>query len=430
MIEYTIYVVLRYLEIDRLQMKIPETSSSDWFIDVQWAHDTTANNLLYLIGRLKTADTTQILSKKIQIKLNESTKTIEKGEIITLSDQSKEDIMPIIAQTQVSLEKLKETIPPPSRTGPTLDTNIPTGKIEKHECEGDSSIRMTQGKQSSVEVSQKLSTNANTLMNTVTITDIIISKKSIVLPEILTHKRSAPADKPITITEAHIQYQWHSGKWLDCENNTQMLVSTSQDGRQKVVTRMLDIEPDKLALISIQGTIQIKGNPSRNRVNSFRAHKSLPQPLKLKIIVTDSQSKTCSLIVEQMNPPLQLITSESFLKDKKDDVNKLIAFVYADDCEYEERLYLALYITKDKRLNIGDKSTTAYMDKSQMRTMQLKAKKSGKIEELIDYISNSNRKATALFDPETYLLYAIRIELTTTTSKTVETVLLPLDEIQ
>jgi hypothetical protein len=333
-------------------------------------------------------------------------------------------------QTQVSLEKLKKTIPPPSRTGPVLDNNIPTAKIEKHECEGDSSIRMTQGKQSSVEVSQELSTSTNTLLNSVAITDIIISKKSIVLPEILTHKRSAPADKPITITEAHIQYQWHSGKWLDCENNTQILVSTSQDGRQKVVTRMLDIEPDKLVLVTIQGTIQIQGNPSINYINSIRAHKSLPQPLKLKIIVTDSQSKTCSLIVEQINAPFQLITSESFLKDKQKDVDKLIAFIYADDCEYEERLYLAVYITKDKRLNIGDKSTTAYMDKSQMHTMQLKAKKSGKIEELIDYISNSNRKATALFDPETYLLYAIRIELTTTTSKTVETVLLPLDEIQ
>jgi hypothetical protein len=62
--------------------------------------------------------------------------------------------------------------------------------------------------------------------------------------------------------------------------------------------------------------------------------------------------------------------------------------------------------------------------------MQFNAKKSGKTEELIDFISNSETKATSLFDPETFLFYAGRIDLTTTTSKTVETVLVPLEEIK
>ncbi len=80
-------------------------------------------------------------------------------------------------------------------------------------------------------------------------------------------------------------------------------------------------------------------------------------------------------------------------------MNELIAFVYADDCEYDERIYTAVYIDKDhNRLVIGDRGRCAYMDKAQIRTVQFNAKKQGKTEEPIEFIETSDKKAISLFD--------------------------------
>jgi hypothetical protein len=413
-------------------MKIPGTSSSEWFISAQWVHDSISSSTLFLIGSLKTGDSTDIQSEKLRINLNESTKIIEKGEVTSLSTHSKEDASQIAAQTQSRLEELKKKVPPPIRTGPVLDTNVSSAKVEKHECEGDSSIRIIQGKDSSVEIEQEMSAHNGSFRNFVTVNDIIISKKPVGLPQLLGQKpKAAAVEKPVAIAHVAVQYQWHDGKWLDCQDAKIAIASTEQDGRRKIVTSILNIEPDKLMLVSIHAAIRTKGNPNRDGFTRSRAHRSLPQPLKLKIIFTDNQSKTCSLIVEQINGPLEIMTKETFLKNQEDDVNELIAFVYADDCEYDERIYTAVSIDKDhNRLVVGDRERYAYMDKAQIRTAQFNAKKQGKTEEPIEFITTSEKKATSLFDPETFLLYAIRIELTTTTSKTVETVLLPLNAIK
>jgi hypothetical protein len=304
------------------------------------------------------------------------------------------------------------------------------GKINIHECEGDSAIRMIQGSESSVEMTQEMHARDGSFRNFVSITHIIMSKKPIILPEILTNKRSIPVDKPISIVRVNVQYQRHDGKWLDCQNVKIVVASTQQNDKQKLATSILNIEPDKLVSVSIETAIQVKGKPNRSSNTRRRAHRSLPQPLKLKIIVTDNLSKTCSLTIEQMNEPLELITREIFLEKRKENVKKLIAFVHADDCEYDERICAAVYINNEDCLVISDESRCAYIQKSQLRTLQWNAKKNKKTEELIEFVSDSKIKATSLFDPETFLLYAIRIELTTTTSQTVETVLLPLDEIK
>jgi hypothetical protein len=422
--------ILHRLEGDCMEMKIPLTSPSEWFINVQWMHDFTSSNTLFLIGSLKTGDRTDTRSEKLRINLRESTKTIERGEVIPLSTHSKEDTTQIVVPPQVHLDELKKTIPPPIRTGPVHATSISPVKINKYECEGDSSICMIQGNDSSVELEQESSTRDGKFRNFVTITDLIISKKPVVLPEILMQKRSTPAEKPIAIAHVQMQHQTLSGKWLECQDAKIAIASTQQSDRRKIVTNILNIEPDKLVSVSVHAAISLKGNPNRNTYTRSRAHKTLPQPLKLKIVFTDNYSKTCSLIIEQMNDHLEFITKETFLKDTQDDVNELIAFVYADDCEYDERIYTAVYVDKNNVLTIGDKGKWACIDRRQISTDQFNAKKSGKTEELIEFIDTPSKKATLLFDPETFLLYAVRIELTTTTSKTIETVLVPLNSIK
>jgi hypothetical protein len=141
-----------------------------------------------------------------------------------------------------------------------------------------------QGKESSPEVEQELSARDGGFRNFITITDIIISKKPVVLPEILNQKRSAPAEKPIGIAQVQIQYQRHDGKWVECQDANIEMASTKQDDRRKIVTSILNIEPDKLVSVSLYASIRVKGNSSRNSTTRARAHRSLPQPFKLKII--------------------------------------------------------------------------------------------------------------------------------------------------
>lgn len=418
------------LETDFLSMKIPRTSSSDWFINAQWEHDSAPNtSILFLVGSLKTGDDTDIQSKKLRINLNESTKTIEKGEVTSSSTDAKQNTDEQATETRMLLEELKKKIPPPSRTGPVIKINDPTIKMEKQECVGDSPLRIVQGADSVVEMEQEITARNGTFRNLITITDILISQKSALLPQILGQQSKKSAEKPMAIAQVNVQYQWHDGKWLNCQDAKIAIESSQQDGRRKIVTSILNIEPDKLVSISVHAAIPIKGNPNRDRYTRARAHKSLPQPLKLKIICTDNQSKTCSLMVEQINEPLELMTKEAFVNTGKE--KELIGFVYADDCEYEERIYTVIYMDKQQnRLVIGDSGYRAFMGKEQIRTAQFNAKKLGKTEEPIEFIDTSEKKAILLFDPKTFLLYAIRIELTTTTSKTVETIPLPLHAIQ
>ncbi|CAF4289226.1 unnamed protein product, partial [Adineta steineri] len=139
----------------RLKMKIFETLSSDWFVETKWEQDSDANNTILLIGNLKTGDMTEIQSGKLRINLDESARTIEKWEIIDVSDEAK-DNNDTIEQEQARFNKLKDLIPPPKRTGPNIDITTTPNQIEMHECEGDSTIRMIQGDESSVETTQEM----------------------------------------------------------------------------------------------------------------------------------------------------------------------------------------------------------------------------------------------------------------------------------
>ncbi|CAF0809610.1 unnamed protein product [Adineta steineri] len=413
----------------RLKMKISETLSSDWFVEAKWEQDSDANNTILLIGNLKTDDMTEIQSGKLRINLDESARTIEKWEVIDVSDEAK-DNNSTIEQEQARFNELKDFIPPPKRTGPNLDITTTPNQIEMHECEGDSTIRMIQGDESSVETTQEMFARNGSFYNYVTFTSIIISKKPVVLPEILTQKRTAPVEKPISIVRMNVQHQRQDGKWIDCQNAKIIHPSTQSNDKQRIATTILNIEPDKVVSVSVEAAIPVKGKPNRNNTTRSRAHRSLPQPLKLKIIVTDNLSKTCSLRIEQVNEPLELMTSEIFLQNEQNKIRKLIAFIYADDCEYDERLWMAVYISNDDSLIINNESSSVNLQKSQMRTMQWDAKRNKKNEELIDFFGTSQTKVTLLFDSETYLFYAVRIELSTTTSQTVETILLPLNEIK
>jgi len=96
---------------------------------------------------------------------------------------------------------------------------------------------------------------------------------------------------------------------------------------------------------------------------------------------------------------------------------------------------MAVYLNKENALVIRNSNAMFYTyERKILRTIEFNAKQNKTTEVLFDqahyqYYTQEN-KAIALFDPETYMLYAIRLEVSTKTSKTEETILIPMDKIK
>ncbi|CAF1107243.1 unnamed protein product [Adineta ricciae] len=266
--------------------------------------------------------------------------------------------------------------------------------------------------------------------NFVTLTNLVLSKKSIALSEILNQKRSTPVEKPVSIVRVNVQYQRQDGKWIDCLNAKITKASTQSDNKPKLGSTILNADPDRVVAASVETTILVKGKPNRTDATRTCAHRSLPLTLKLRIIFVDNLTKTCSLIVEQINEPFDSIMKEALRDKRKDSMKRLIAFMSADDCEYDGRTFTAIYISNNDLLLIDDGMKNIYIEKSHIHTMKWKAKKNKITEESTNYVGDSQIQLFSMFDAETYLFYAVRIELATIILQTIETVLLPLNEIK
>jgi hypothetical protein len=359
--------------------------------------------------------------------------SIQKGEIIHLSGESNDN--PTL--TDQRLKELQSKLPPPKRTGPQINLNMNDNfKLSKHECEGESSIRMTFGNTNAINTYQdRDASNDGMFSQNFVITHVIFSKKSLVLPEILQQKRSTPADKPISVANLTVFYQTHDGAWRECQDVAIAPIAMRNEEPKWLTDTIINIEPDKLLSFTIRGRIILKGDPGGSDEIRVRIHKSLPQPFKLKIVVTDNYSKQSSLVIEYLNQPLELITRESFLRNNQSSILDLLAFVYADDCENDERVCMAMYIDTQNRLYIKKYDTFwATYNRKALRILEYNAKQNKTTEILLEQAGyqqyTRENKAIALFDPETYLIYAVRLEVSTRTSKAEETVMIPMDKIK
>ncbi|CAF1440379.1 unnamed protein product, partial [Rotaria sordida] len=195
----------------------------------------------------------------------------------------------------------------------------------------------------------------------------------------------------------------------------------------------VNLKPLKLTTFAVRVDVQVHGKSGLTNEHRSRAHKSLPQPFKIRLHLHDTEGKTVSLIVEQVNDPLVLPTKERIIEQF--GYEDVIAFVYADDCEEDKRHWVAVYY-EDKtklRFSFGDSlygCTTQYLDTWLIKKLYNEAKKTASAEIVLNEWNDDCRTMTALFDQETFILFGVRIELRTQTSKTIETILLPLDQIK
>jgi hypothetical protein len=418
-----------------LDNTIARLSNKNWFIEAKWEYDSDLNTVLFLICSLKVDSSEQIWSTKLQLLLNESSMCIEIGKIIALSCIAVNDDI-LTDQRRKRLKELASLIPPPKRTGPEIDVNTDVKKkITKYECEGESLVRMAYGSTNTVTAHQDSYSSDGTFRQHFVITHINFLKKTSDVSHVLDQNNPATADQPISVAQLAVFYQTDDGSWCACEDIAIASIALRDEEPRWLADSIINIEPNKLISFVIKGWIRVKGEPGSDNAARKRIHKNLPQPLKLKIFITDNFFKECSLIVEQLNKPLEYDTSESFFKYYQSSINDLLAFVYADDCEYDKRSFMAIFINKENQLVIkSEHSYSITIERNNIRTMEFNAKQNNTTEVSFDaiyYQSGSHeKKATALFDSETFMLYAIRLEISTSTSKTEQTILLPLEKIK
>ena len=328
--------------------------------------------------------------------------------------------------TEEQVERLKEltaNIPSPKHSGPDLDLNEHIGKtISKDECQGDSSIRMAYGSTNTVRTHQdSYSSRKGTFGQHFIITHINFLKNG--------------TDQSNSVDQITLRYQGADQSWHECEDIAIAPIALRNEEPCWLADSIIRFDSEKLVSYAIKGSITIKGEPGDDNFRRRRAHRSLPQPLKLQINIKDNLNKQSSLIVEQLNEPLDIDTTQSFIKYNESKLQDLLAFVYADDIDKEERIFLAVYLDQENHIVVDSNHTSSItLQRKSIRTMEFNAKQNKTIEEPLNSIhyqyEDREKKAVALFDPQTFLFYAIRVEVTLKTSKSEETVLLPLDKIQ
>lgn len=408
----------------------------NWFIEAKWEYDSISDDSLFLICNLKLGSDEHIWSYRLHLLLDETRMCIKKDKIIHLSDQNTAHDK-LINQRRERLEELASKIPLAKREGPEIDINQHRDKtITKYECEGNSLVRMTYGSTNTVTVYQDLHVSDDgTFLQHFVITHITFSKKLSDPSDILHKEHLASINRPISVVNLTVFYHANDGLWHECEDIAIAPIALRNEEPRWLADSIINIEGEKIISFVIKGCFRVQGKPGRDNATRKRIHKNLPQPFQLKIVITDNFNNQSSLIVEQLNKLLEYDTSESFLKYNQSSINDLLAFVYADDCDNDERIFMAIYLDKENYLVIkSGHNYSISLDQKNIRTMEFNAKKDKTTEISFDSIyyqyEKQEKKAIALFDPETYMFYAIRFEISTITSHTEETILLPLEKIQ
>ncbi|PRP89353.1 hypothetical protein PROFUN_01216 [Planoprotostelium fungivorum] len=208
----------------------------------------------------------------------------------------------------------------------------------------------------------------------------------------------------ILVSTIKAEYQGRDGGWHE--------VSCSLDACDSFSVEPLDARDAELKC-----QIEIEA-PQREREN--RAHKSLPQPLLLRFIFDSwADKKSTQLTVQQVNPPLQLVTRDS--REKYNSSHSMLFWAQCDDSNLDERIYAEVYQYDEKQLQVATKSGSscyftaeAFRKRGQMAAVE--NKKELDVPDLSWEEMGLSVKTSLLIDLEEAQAFAFRFELKTNTS--------------
>lgn len=149
-----------------------------------------------------------------------------------------------------------------------------------------------------------------------------------------------------------------------------------------------------------------------------RSHKSLPDPLKIKITFEDSNGCNASILIDYLNPALDVTTKDEREK-KNNEGNKFDFWAQCDDTDYQLRIWAeAKNNVKDERVEIylGYANKNKYLYESECKKLAYKAVKEQvnekEMEDLnYDYKGIISTKVFAVVDLKNQRTYALKFVL-------------------
>jgi len=230
------------------------------------------------------------------------------------------------------------------------------------------------------------------------------------------------SDGKLAITKVTGQYMDKSGKWVDID--TKLCTRNQRYYYSSFGNNSFNMDPMQQWEISVAHPFVIQ---SQQAEKNRRLHKSLPQPLKLKTVFEDAQGGKCEIIIEAVNPPLELVSRS----EKETSAGKPFEkWLQCDDTDLEIRLWTSVAIPDDQtRVEIQLMSRGKYLYISELRKLAYQAVKEKKSEIELDVSLEEKTgkiKQYALIDLKNQRTYGVKFVLTTTTSSVTDYYLLPI----
>lgn len=269
---------------------------------------------------------------------------VEKGNVkaIEISVVTPSDPKPLVKRLEIELgQKLKKKsltwvnsnyddydpmsykIPENTSTGPVIDDKPPPERtLDDAQVGGTDSLQITQtGK---IESDQTHPYNGEW-------------RNQFVCPLTLLNK----TESKMAITNVSSEYLSESGEWKEMKVRVGAYYGFLNYSWSD--STHFDLEPKAQTDMCV-GSYVVFTTPKKGD-RERRAHKSLPQPLKIRITFQDVDGNKASVTVEQCNGPLDLITREKREKDK----GPADLWLQCDDTEGEYRIYAEIRNTLDKQ---------------------------------------------------------------------------------
>jgi len=308
-------------------------------------------------------------------------------------------------------------LPAPQRTGPTLPDEIVTTTSPpegENKSTGTTSLHLTQ--KGHVEAEQSWFNKETQSFENAFISDFSCLNKS---------------ESVLAITKITSDYLGKDGAWIPMKT---VLGSKEYRGYSwNYDASNFGMEGMQQMDLAIRSTVTIKA-PQLDRVH--RAHKSLPQPLLIRVTFEDADQKKTQITTTFVNPPISLITKDRRMKDGTCFTEKTQAFdiwYTLDDANFETRLYVeGSFNTKESRFETcsNDRNHNSYLTASQMQKIAWKAAQNKQTESEIERLAWKNDaglsvQCWALIDINNHRSYGLKWQMTTTTGSATEYYLFP-----
>ncbi|KAL9656759.1 hypothetical protein ABK040_003026 [Willaertia magna] len=327
------------------------------------------------------------------------------------------------------LEYFKALIPAPIVVGDVIN-NPATPTLQKYQDSGDSDFHLLLPVEQQDQINTYVTCNQDTFAR-----DGKFDNYFFIPGVTITLQRDSTSI--LSIVKLELEYQDHNNQW-----NAMHTVNFGYRYQQGWNWRYqwfdecnVNMKGGMSDTLAVRGAIQVTGKPGDDNETRSRAHASLPQPLKLRIRITDNEGKQRELIVEQANKPLNLPTLENRIESWDVQDKEFMKMVTCDDTDKLQRIFTAFYLSKKDKAIVLRYSYGTYFtfDSKVIKTLEFKAAKKEETELESHKRESSDGKwhTYARFDTKTGVLYAFRVTLETSTGKREEVVLVKdiLDEV-